>query len=112
MTYNDPPFGFLSLLAAVIERAMLDLKGHGSRCRKIETDRAMAFILSEECEAWCLELKIDHEVIKEKAVELYRSVLEKEPFTALQKRGRKPINIKRHIRIRQSPVKRRIGNDR
>jgi hypothetical protein len=64
-------------MAAVIDRAVSDLKGTGPRCRRIETDRAVAFILSGECEAWCLELGIDHETIKEKAAALYRRFLEK-----------------------------------
>jgi len=67
-----------SLIAAVIERAIADLKGTGLRCRKIETDRAMAFILSDDCEAYCLELNIDCEMIREKAAALYRNVIAKE----------------------------------
>jgi len=66
-----------SLIAAVIERAIDDLKETGPRCRRIETDRAMAFILSDTCEAYCLELGIDYEVVKEKAATLYQKNIAK-----------------------------------
>jgi hypothetical protein len=64
-------------MGAVIDRAVSDLKGIGPRCRAIETDRAMAFILSGACEAWCLELGIDYETIRGKAAALYGRILEK-----------------------------------
>ena len=79
-----------SLLAAVIDRAIADIKGAGPRCHRAEPDRAMQFILSDTCEAWCLELCIDYEMIKEKAASLYRRVLAKEqpikPHTAKPRR--------------------------
>jgi hypothetical protein len=67
---------FRALMAAVIDRAMSDLKGLGPRCRAIETDRAMAFVLSSDCEIWCLELGIDYETIRKQAAALYRRFLE------------------------------------
>jgi len=67
---------YRALLAAVINRAMDDLKGAEPYCSAKETDRAMAFVLSENCEAWCLELDIDYEAVKEKAAALYRRFLE------------------------------------
>ena len=67
-----------SLIAAVIGRAIDDLKETGPRCCRKEPDRAMAFILSETCEAYCLELNICYEAVKEKAAGLYRCVIEKE----------------------------------
>ena len=70
-----------ALLAAVINRAVDDLKGIGPKCRKSETDQAMAFILSECCECWCLELDIDYRTIREKAASLYRRIVEKESVT-------------------------------
>jgi hypothetical protein len=70
--------GFRALLAAVIDRAIGDLKGAGPPCRKIETDRAMAFILSDTCEAYCLELGMDCQTVREKAAALYRQCLERE----------------------------------
>jgi len=68
--------GFRSLLAAVIDRAIDDIKGAGPPCRKVETDRAMAFILSENCEMYCLELGIDYQAVREKAAALYQRFLE------------------------------------
>ena len=75
---------FQSLIAAVIERAIEDLKGTGPRCGRKETDRAMAFILSNTCEAYCLELGVDCDAVREKAAALYRKVVVKEgtPRTA------------------------------
>ena len=69
---------YRSLIAAVIDRAIADLKETGPRCRRIETDRAMAFILSDDCEAYCLELEIDCEAIREKAAALYQKIIAKE----------------------------------
>jgi len=65
------------LIAAVIDRAIDDLKETGPRCRSIETDRAMAFILSDDCEDYCLELGINYTAIREKAAALYRKVIAK-----------------------------------
>jgi plasmid stabilization system protein ParE len=93
-----------SLIAAVIERAIADLKGSGPRCRKIETDRAMVFVLSDDCEAWCLELGIDCEVIREKAAALYRKIIRKEaPETGRKKRLGRPLKVIKHGNTRQSP---------
>jgi hypothetical protein len=64
-----------SLIAAVIDRAIDDLKGIGPKCRKRERDQAMAFVLSETCEAYCLELEIDYGTIREKAANLYRQII-------------------------------------
>jgi len=66
---------YRAFMAAVIARAIDDLKGTGPRSSRKETDQAMAFILSETCEAYCLELEIDHEAVKEKAAALYRRFL-------------------------------------
>jgi hypothetical protein len=38
----------------------------------------MAFILSDDCEAYCLELGIDHAAVKERAAALYRQGLDRE----------------------------------
>jgi hypothetical protein len=35
----------------------------------------MAFILSDTCEGYCLELGIDHEAVKEKAAALYQKII-------------------------------------
>jgi hypothetical protein len=69
--------GFRALMAAVINRAIDDLRSTGPKLGAVEKDRAMAFILREDCEAWCLELGIDYEAVKEKAAALYRRFLEK-----------------------------------
>jgi hypothetical protein len=80
---------FHSLIAAVISRAIEDLKEAGPRGSRKEPDRAMAFILSGDCEAYCLELEIDYETVKEKAAALYRRVIEKEsPAARYPKRRR------------------------
>ena len=67
-----------SLIAAVIERAVGDLKGTGPDSSRKEKDRAMAFILSNTCEAYCLELGVDYEAVREKAAALYRQITAKE----------------------------------
>jgi len=69
---------YRSLIAAVIDRAIDDLKEAGPRCRSIETDRAMAFILSDDCEGYCLELEIDIKAIREIAAGLYRKIIARE----------------------------------
>jgi hypothetical protein len=70
--------GFRALMAAVITRAVEDLKSADPRLRVIERDEAMAFILGEDCEAFCLELAIDYEAVRERAIALYRRFLERE----------------------------------
>ena len=65
-----------TLLAAIVTRAVDDLEGIGPPCRRSEVDKAMAFILSESCEMYCLELGIDYQAVKEKASALYRRFLE------------------------------------
>jgi hypothetical protein len=64
--------GFRALMAAVINRAIDDLREHTTlRPSGKDRDRAMAFILGEDCEAYCLELGIDYEAVKELAAALY-----------------------------------------
>jgi hypothetical protein len=59
-----------ALLVAVINRAINDLK-----LSRKEADQAMAFILSDTCVEWCLELNVDHEAVMEKATALYQRYL-------------------------------------
>jgi hypothetical protein len=80
---------FHSLIAAVIGRAIEDLKGADPRCPKKEPDRAMAFILSETCEAYCLELGIDYEAVREKAAALYRRIIAREAPAAQYPKSRR-----------------------
>ena len=63
----SPAAGYRALMAAVIERALGDLKGTGLQT---ERDLAMAFILGEDCEVWCLELGVDYKALREKAAAL------------------------------------------
>jgi len=78
MQWHNIPACYRSLIAAVIDRAIDDLKETGLRCGRKDTDRAMAFILSDTCEAYCLELEIDCGTIREKAAALYRKIIAKE----------------------------------
>jgi hypothetical protein len=104
---------YRSLIAAVIGRAIDDLKGIGPECRNEDADQAMAFILSDRCEGWCLELKIDYERIREIAVGLYQRIIAKTDQETVRKkrRGRPPKHLK-GVQIRQSPGKRRIASGR
>ena len=106
------------LLASVIERAIDDLKGiglkcNGFKCRKVEMDEAMAFILSDTCEAWCLELKIDYERIREKAVELYQRFIAKtDKKPARKKRTVRPAKPIERGHVRKAAGKPRISTNR
>ena len=108
---QDDAYRFL--VAAVIDRAIDDLKGTGLKCRAKEKDQAMAFILSDTCEAWCLELKIDYERIREKAAGLYRRIIaETDQETGRKKRVGKPAILLKGVQIRKADGKRRIATDR
>ena len=67
----NPDIGFRSLMAAIVKRAIEDLKGGWPYCRKKDMDSAMTFILSDACEAFCFELDIDYRTVREKAIALY-----------------------------------------
>jgi hypothetical protein len=104
---------YRSLTAAVIERAIDDLRGNGPKGTLHDTDYAMAFILSETCEAWCLELKIDYERIREKAVGLYQRIIaETDQETGRKKRARKPAESIKCVPVRKVTGKRRIATGR
>jgi hypothetical protein len=71
----------VSHIAAIIERAIADLKGpetRATRCVKDDIDQAMAFILSDTCEDYCLELEIDIEAAREIAAALYQKIIARE----------------------------------
>jgi hypothetical protein len=57
-----------NLIAAVIKNAIADLKG-------LEPDKAMAFIHSETCEAYCAECGFDYHKLKRKAISVYRKTI-------------------------------------
>ena len=78
MQWQNTTACYHSLIAAVIERAVDDLKEAGPHCGKKEPDRAMSFVLSGTCEAYCLELGIDCDAVREKAAALYRKIIAKE----------------------------------
>jgi hypothetical protein len=99
-----------SLLAAVINRAIGDLKGTELYCSRKEKDRAMTFILSGKCEAWCLELDVDYKAVREKAEALYRRIAGKEASgQAGKERSGRPANRLRRENTRQSPVELNSG---
>jgi hypothetical protein len=69
---------FRGLIAAVINRALADLKKTTTAMgvREYVRDEAMAWINSPECEAFCHALDADYRMIREKAASLYRRFLE------------------------------------
>ena len=101
------------LIAAVIDRAIDDLCGDGPKGNRKDTDYAMAFILSETCEAWCMELETDYERIREKAVALYqRFIAKNDRITAKKKRAGKPAKLIKGVALRKSSRKPRIATGR
>jgi len=71
MQYHNEIYNFHSLLAAIIETAISDLKGISPGCGYIERDRAWYFLQSDVCESYCAELAIDYDTIRKKAAALY-----------------------------------------
>ena len=105
MTITNNPLN--DLLAAVINRALDDIQGkHLNSKRQAEPDHAIAFVLSETCESYCLYLGINYEAVQEKAISFYRRMPEKEKPTFKIKRPEKR-NLKpyRQATTRQSPGK-------
>jgi hypothetical protein len=95
-------------MAAVINRALEDLWGH-YKARPIETDRAMAFILGDDCEAYCLALDVDYPAIQKQAAALYREFIVREE----SKKGRKTAPRKaRHTSLPPVRMKPRSGSYR
>jgi hypothetical protein len=100
-------------MASIIDRAIDDLRGNGPRGTLHDTDYAMAFILSETCEAYCLELKIEYERIREKAAGLYRRFIAKtDKETVKKKHAGKPAKPLKRVSARQSPGKPRTAAGR
>ena len=102
-----------SLIAAVIDRAIDDLKGIGPKCKKKEKDRAMAFVLSDTCEAYCLELMIDYERIRKEAVVFYqRLIAETDKITVRRKYTKRATKHFERVQVRKVIGKRRIATDK
>jgi len=100
-------------MTAVIERALADIKGVGLKCKKKEKDQAMAFILSETCEAYCLELMIDYERIRKEAVGFYqRFIASTDQITVRKKYTRRAAKHFERVPVRKAAGKRRITSGR
>jgi len=95
-----------SLIAAVIDRAIADLKGAGAKCYKIETDKAMAFILSETCELYCMELEMDYMTLREKAANLYQKIITAEslPRKLHYRETTERLPGNRHFRVSKTEI--------
>jgi hypothetical protein len=102
---------FRGIMAAVINRALADLKKN--RIRDHVKDEAMAWINSPECEAYCYTLDVDYSAVREQAAALYRRFLEKaevpgkapgRPRTRrlIDRKGRRP-NLLPHQTARLCP---------
>lgn len=72
MEWLNEKTSFHSLLAAIIETALDDIKGTLPYCGMYEKDRAMNFVMGDLCESYCLELGVDCGMIRKKAAALYR----------------------------------------
>ena len=71
---------YRSLAAAVVNKALDDLKGGNLFLSSGSLDRAMAFVDSETCAAYCSFVGIDHEAVRKKAAALYRQAIKKKPW--------------------------------
>jgi hypothetical protein len=76
---------YRSLMAAVISRALDDLRGNAilSRITEKAKDEAMAFFYSPDCEAYALELGIDPQELIDQAAGLYRELIQGQERGAL-----------------------------
>jgi hypothetical protein len=93
-------------MASMIDRAIDDLRGNGPKGTIHDTDYAMAFILSETCEVYCLELKIEYERIREKAVGLYQRFIAKKDKKAIKKKcARTPAKPPHTAKPRKTPYR-------
>lgn len=96
---QSPTAVYRSLVAAVIKQAIDDVKGlccdfHNHK--DLAADRAMVFILSEDCKYYCSELEIDYETLQDKAISLYENYKEnyKEQHKEQYVKKYKPIRLK------------------
>jgi hypothetical protein len=67
-----------SLMTAIIVRSLEDLRGVSAMAKKSsrnDIDGAMSFFNGSDCEAFCLELGIGYEELREEARELYRGLI-------------------------------------
>jgi hypothetical protein len=65
-----------SLICAVIERSIDDLRNDDYSIKIRDIDDAMAFILTLQCEEYCLDVGVPYEAVRQKAVDLYRRHLD------------------------------------
>jgi hypothetical protein len=98
------------LIAAVIDRAIDDLRGDGPKGNRKDTDYAMAFILSETCEAWCMELETDYERIREKAVALYQRFIAKTDRKTDKKSPRNSLKVLHYGKAPENLVSLPVGS--
>jgi len=113
MEYRDQTSAFRALMAAVIECALSDLKGEGIKCGVKDKDYAMSFFLSETCETYCIENKIDYDMIKETAIKYYQEFIAKfDHIPERKKYARKPEKHFGRVMTRLDHKKRRITSDR
>jgi hypothetical protein len=75
MVWRNQRACYHALLGAVILRAVDDLKETGYFCGRAGADKAMLFLHSDDCEAYCLELGLDCGLVREKAAALYRQII-------------------------------------
>ena len=68
---------YRGLAAAIVGRAIDDLKGTDPFLSSGGLDRAMTFVAGETCAAYCSFVGIDHEAVRKKAAALYRRIVEK-----------------------------------
>ncbi|GHV78745.1 hypothetical protein AGMMS49944_05360 [Spirochaetia bacterium] len=68
---------YRSLMAAIISRALDDLRGRVllSGISDVAKDEAMAFFYSPDCEAYALVLGLDPQELRDKAAGLYRVLI-------------------------------------
>jgi hypothetical protein len=63
----DETAAYHALIRGTIKHAVDDLKGE-------DPDKAMAFFLSDTCEAYCAECGIDYAALKRKAAGIYEEI--------------------------------------
>jgi hypothetical protein len=76
MQWRNKAASYHSLIAAVILRAVNDVSGgDGFYCSPYQKDKAMYFLLSDDCENYCLELGVDCGRVRKRAAALYHQAI-------------------------------------